>query len=140
MPLSHKDLTTLSLTLSLLVFAWVGLNLFMHAHPGDIDLTICPLRLATGIPCATCGTTRALCALSQGQWLESLLLNPLGILIALMAVLAPLWIIYDYLGGRQTYYEAYIKIANNQVARRRVSQTCAMLLLCIGIWNIAKIL
>lgn len=140
MPLSRRRLTTLSLTLSLLTFAWVGLNLFLGARPSDVDLTICPLRLMTGIPCASCGTTRALCALSQGQWFESLYLNPLGILVALMATLSPLWIIYDYLRGKQTYYKAYLRIVSNRVACIYISIAMATLLLSIGIWNISKIL
>lgn len=36
----------------------------------------CPLLEFTGIPCPTCGGTRALAALAAGQWLEAFAWNP----------------------------------------------------------------
>ncbi len=42
---------------------------------------ICPIRLATGYPCPFCGTTRAICALSQGHLRSSLLYNPFGLIV-----------------------------------------------------------
>jgi hypothetical protein len=37
---------------------------------------VCPFRLATGLPCPTCGSTRALAALVAGHLARSLALNP----------------------------------------------------------------
>lgn len=37
----------------------------------------CPFRTLTGIPCPTCGSTRALLALARGHLLEALASNPL---------------------------------------------------------------
>jgi hypothetical protein len=42
---------------------------------------LCPFRLITGHPCPTCGTTRSIAAIVDGRFLDSLLLNPLGIVI-----------------------------------------------------------
>lgn len=139
MPLSRRRLTTLSLTLSLLIYAWVGLNLLLQGRPTGVDLTICPLRLVTDIPCATCGTTRALCALSEGQWLESLRLNPLGIVVAIATIVSSLWIAYDALTGQQSYYQSYLKIINSPRRKYIVVSICTLLLIN-GIWNILKTL
>jgi hypothetical protein len=38
---------------------------------------VCPFKSFTGLPCVTCGATRALLALAQGAWRESLALHPL---------------------------------------------------------------
>jgi len=38
----------------------------------------CPLRTLAGVPCASCGSTRALVALAQGRPLEALAFNPLA--------------------------------------------------------------
>jgi hypothetical protein len=44
---------------------------------------ICHLRLFTGIPCPTCGTTRAFLALLDGRPLDALLLNPLMVVLGI---------------------------------------------------------
>ncbi|MEJ7716786.1 MAG: DUF2752 domain-containing protein [Thermoleophilaceae bacterium] len=60
---------------------------------GDIPdgPVLCPLRLATGVPCPFCGLTRSLFAAGQGLWGTSLELHVLGpLVLALAAVLLPL--------------------------------------------------
>ena len=42
-----------------------------------LGVTLCPLRRFLGIPCPTCGTTRAVAALFRGNVREALALNPL---------------------------------------------------------------
>lgn len=49
--------------------------------------TVCVFKLLTGHPCPACGTTRAIAAISEGRFLDSINLNPLGILILLLAIL-----------------------------------------------------
>jgi len=39
--------------------------------------TLCLLRTMTGLPCPTCGGTRATLALAGGQWAAALRYNPL---------------------------------------------------------------
>ncbi|MBI5686208.1 MAG: DUF2752 domain-containing protein [Verrucomicrobia bacterium] len=52
---------------------------------------ICPLRRLTGIPCATCGMTRAATALCHGELLQASAFNIAAIpLAALLAVLVGL--------------------------------------------------
>jgi hypothetical protein len=48
--------------------------------------TLCPFRLATGLPCPLCGTTRSLLALGRGDLETSLQSSPLGLLLSLAAV------------------------------------------------------
>jgi len=40
-------------------------------------LGACPFKTLTGIPCPTCGTTRAALALAEFRWLDALVLYPL---------------------------------------------------------------
>jgi len=59
-------------------------------------LPACPLHHLTGIPCPTCGSTRAGLALLHADLLGALALNPLatlaGIAFVLGGVGAPLWV------------------------------------------------
>jgi hypothetical protein len=58
---------------------------------GWLDLGLptpfCPLHALTGIPCPTCGMTRGLGCLLQGQIEEALLFNPLMMVALLSALL-----------------------------------------------------
>jgi hypothetical protein len=47
----------------------------------------CLLRKKTGIPCLSCGMTRAFDWFMHGRLLDSLLVNPLGFLLALLSVI-----------------------------------------------------
>lgn len=59
-------------------------------------LPACPFRALTGLPCATCGTTRAGVALLHGDLVSALTANPgaalAGVAFLLGGALAPLWL------------------------------------------------
>lgn len=46
----------------------------------------CPLRATTGLPCPTCGMTRAVVAAVHGDLLGSLRYNPAGLLLLVLVV------------------------------------------------------
>jgi hypothetical protein len=55
----------------------------------------CALHQLLGVPCATCGSTRAMLALTHGDLLQAFAWNPLATLAALVLVLglaAPAWV------------------------------------------------
>jgi len=58
-------------------------------------LPACPFRALTGVPCLTCGTTRAAVAFLDGRPLDALAANPLatlaGAVFAIGGLVAPLW-------------------------------------------------
>jgi hypothetical protein len=47
---------------------------------------VCPFRLLTGLPCPGCGLTRAWVYLAHGQWRDSLVANPFGVVLAALLV------------------------------------------------------
>jgi hypothetical protein len=47
---------------------------------------LCALRAATGVPCPTCGLTRAAASLLRGRWHEAVSLHPLIPLLTVEAV------------------------------------------------------
>jgi hypothetical protein len=89
-----------------------GLSLAVALHPvarfGDTSLTlfgfplpkICWFRLTTGLPCASCGLTRAVVLLLHGRLQESWAAHPFGVpvLALILAALPPR--VAGALGGR----------------------------------------
>lgn len=78
----HKSYVGALLTVAFMA----GLILVAHAT----GIVLCPLKRLTGVPCPTCGATRAVLALVHGRFVESLQINPLVVLI--ICALPVLWL------------------------------------------------
>jgi hypothetical protein len=82
--LDHELLWSLvGLSLSVLIALWAAV--------GGPQLLPCAFRTITGIPCPTCGSTRALLALLEGHVVVAARLNPLTCAAAL---LVPIYVLY----------------------------------------------
>ncbi len=66
---------------------------------------VCPFRLVTGLPCPTCGLTRAFCFLAHGRIAESLQFHWLGAPLFLFAVLCFGVSVWDLARGRDVVGE-----------------------------------
>lgn len=98
---------------------------------------VCLFKHATNLPCASCGSTRSVLSLLSGNFLDSLYINPLGILIALIMLIVPLWIMLDLATKRNTLFVIY----NRAVAclkHPRLAIPLILLVLVNWIWNISK--
>jgi hypothetical protein len=67
-----------------------------------LSLLVCPLRAATGIPCLTCGCTRAFHYAVHGMLLEAFAASPLGACLAGIFALHVVWTILRLCGLRWT--------------------------------------
>jgi hypothetical protein len=47
-----------------------------------LPFEVCGFKWLTGLPCPTCGLTRALCHAVHGQWAESVASHPAGLIVA----------------------------------------------------------
>lgn len=101
------------------------------------DFTPCIFKNTTGIACPSCGTTRAMLLLSQGQLTESLRLNPLGTIMGSLMVILPVWLLYDVVTKKDTLYKSYRNFENT-IRLRRVAIVLILLILTNWIWNIQK--
>jgi len=68
-------------------------------HPLPLD--VCLLHRLTGLPCLTCGLTRAVCLFAQGLWRDSLRMHPAGWLAFLSILGALLWMGAEASAARQ---------------------------------------
>ncbi len=112
--------------------------LFYTIYKSESDtFRVCIIKNATGFPCPSCGTTRAVTLLLKGQLIESVLLNPFGILVAIIMVLLPFWILIDFVLKKDTFLKAYKK---SEVSIRKpwIAIVLILLVLLNWIWNINK--
>lgn len=74
-PRRPLDVSVIVLPLFLL-----GFLLARFAAPVFMLLPACTFRAALGLPCPSCGMTRAGLALAQGEWLTAFAFNPLFVI------------------------------------------------------------
>ena len=132
--MSRNRLYLLLLLFILGGYGWLAWNSLQNLQS---TFTPCPIKNITGIPCPSCGTTRSILLLSQGRPMESLLLNPLGIIMGSLMVIVPVWLLYDLVTNKDTLYRNYQKFENT-VKIRWVAIVLILLILANWIWNIQK--
>ncbi|RZJ73276.1 DUF2752 domain-containing protein [Flavobacterium sp.] len=98
---------------------------------------VCLFKNATGIPCPSCGATRALKLLVHGEFWESLLMNPIGIILAVFMILIPIWILSDKIQNHQSFYNFYLK-SEQRLRKPAVAITLVALVVANWVWGISK--
>lgn len=101
------------------------------------DFTPCLFKKTTGIACPSCGSTRSVLSLAHGHFTDALLLNPLGIFMAAIMLIAPFWLLYDIILKKDTLYNSYKK-SENILRIKWVAITLIIILLINWAWNIQK--
>jgi hypothetical protein len=67
----------------------LGARLAVPSRP--LPFEVCGFKHLTGLPCPTCGLTRALCFALHGDWAQSLAYHPAGPFLALALFAWMLW-------------------------------------------------
>ena len=93
----------------------------------------CIFKWVTGVPCPGCGTVRSLRLLLHGDVMGSLMVNPLGVLLSLLAVAALVLVIRDALRDDDLLYRLMHR-------RWPVWALAVVVLLTLAnwVWNIQK--
>lgn len=60
-----------------LFFGFILLAYWFSRHHG-VQITVCPMKLASGLPCPFCGGTRASMSLLSGEFANAFRINPLA--------------------------------------------------------------
>jgi ascorbate-specific PTS system EIIC-type component UlaA len=90
-PLAGREVDHERLWLSVALAGAALVVLWVAAGHEELPRVICPFRHLTGIPCFTCGGTRAVLALTRGDVRAAFLWNPL---VAISAIAALAWLVY----------------------------------------------
>lgn len=97
----------------------------------------CLIRYFFRVPCPSCGSTRAVHAAFHGEWLAALYYNPLGLLLAVLMVVIPVWIVIDLLRGSSSFLQAY-RLMEKKLQCWPYALTGIVVILMNWIWNFQK--
>lgn len=101
------------------------------------SVEVCLIKHLTSIPCPSCGTTRSVISLTKGNLNEAINLNPFGLIIALIMLIAPVWIITDLILNNKSLFVFYQK-TENILKKTKYAIPLILLVIINWIWNITK--
>lgn len=136
MALRRNKLYAIVLIACLAGYIWLYFGL-SNLNAENKTVEVCIIKHVTNIPCPSCGSTRAVVSLVKGSFLEALLINPLGYVIATIMLLAPLWLMADLATKRSTFFAFYRK-TETYLRRPRYAVPLILLVIINWIWNITK--
>jgi Protein of unknown function (DUF2752) len=117
-------------------YVWIGYHL-SHTESQPTG-TLCLFKTATGIPCPSCGITRSLLLILQGDVSGAFWINPLGILAAMLLIIIPAWVIVDL--SRKKYLMLLVYKRSEEIIRSKKFVYIPLIALVAlnWIWNISK--
>lgn len=137
MSLSRNKLYLIILLACVAGYVWLTMNwLYPPVHHSK-ETSICLLKHFTNIPCPSCGSTRSLLSILNGNFLEGFYLNPLGYLLLAIMIIAPIWVIFDLARNSQSLMTFY-KQTEIFLSRKKIAIPAITLVLLNWAWNIYK--
>ncbi len=103
------------------------------------DQGLCLVKKVAHIPCPSCGSTRAVVAIMQGEFNAAIHINPMGYVVAGFMIILPLWIISDKISKKQTLYNVYRK-TEKVLKKPALYIPIIFIVLLNWLWNINKAL
>ena len=125
------------ITTSLCIAGWVWMAINLAEPSYMADKTTCLIKHATGHPCPSCGSTRGVLYLTEGNALGAFRSNPLSYLMALGLIVLPIWLLADALREKRSFLGFYSR-AEVALRRQFIAYPLILLILLNWIWNISK--
>lgn len=117
-------------------YAWLfAQKLFFQ--PAMKDNTVCLIKNFTGIPCPSCGSSRAVLAILHGNFIEAFFWNPLGFFITAILLISPAWIFFDLMRSGNSFFKAYHGL-EKFIRNKWIAVPAILLLAANWIWTITK--
>ena len=135
MSLSRNKLYTLLIVGSFAGYTWLWIS--FNAVLPSTETNVCIFKHVTSIPCPSCGSTRSILSLLQGDIKSSIMWNPLGIILLGVLFFTHVWIVVDIFTRRDSLYRFAGK-AEALLNKRWVAIPATILLMANWVWNIYK--
>lgn len=131
----HK-LYKLVILLSTLAYSWLIYNSFFLSTCEE-GITICWFKTLSGFPCPACGSTSGIIEILKGNFINALQLNPFAYSSLFVLIYASIWVVYDLIFKKESFYQFFIKV-NTHIKKKRFFIPLIILILSIWIWNIYR--
>ena len=125
------------LTACIAGYSWLGMNMTSRASGDEDSPGVCLMKSVTGIPCPSCGSTRSIMAMLNGDFYAGFLSNPMGIIILFILILGPLWTAYDLLFNQKSLWAFYNQM-EKIIRKKSVAIPLILLVSANWAWNIIK--
>lgn len=136
MTLNRKKLYTILLIACSAGYVWLYFSITKNITENK-SVEVCLIKHLTNIPCPSCGSTRSVISLTKGDFIGALNFNPIGYLIAIIMIIAPIWILVDTIKRTKTLFDFYLKI-ETYLKRPNIAIPFILLVIINWIWNITK--
>jgi hypothetical protein len=117
-------------------YIWLGIS-FQNNNTNNNEIGVCLFKNLTNLPCPSCGSTRSIQSLFKGDFIDAMEINPLGIILLLSLIIIPLWLFYDLVKRKETFFNFYIR-AEYSLQRKIIAVPAIILILINWIWNFYK--
>jgi len=136
MALSRNNLYSILLAASVAGYIWLYYCITSNLSENK-TVEVCLIKHATNLPCPSCGSTRSIISITKGNFIEALDLNPIGYVIALIMLIAPVWIIVDLILRNNALFLFFQKI-ETFIKKPKYAIPLILLVIINWIWNITK--
>ena len=116
-------------------FAWIT---YLHTREfNNNEPTVCMIKSITSFPCPSCGSSRSVMQIMEGNYFAAFKINPLGFLISFMLLVCPVWVLVDIVMKRSSFLRFYHAM-ESVIRIKWVTITMIVLVAANWIWNIMK--
>jgi len=136
MALSRNNLYSILLAASVAGYIWLYYCITSNLSENK-TVEVCLIKHATNLPCPSCGSTRSIISITKGNFIEALDLNPIGYVVALIMLIAPVWIIVDLILRNNALFLFFQKI-ETFIKKPKYAIPLILLVIINWIWNITK--
>jgi len=137
MQITRRKLYLFLLVSILIGYIWLIANLLKYSSNDNEGLSFCFIKQTANIPCPSCGSTRSIVAFLNGNIIESLYWNPIGLIMLFLLIIIPFWLLFDVTFNKQTLLNFYLK-AEITIRKPSFAVIAILLIIINWIWNILK--
>ena len=117
-------------------YIWLAIT-YHQQVANAMEPGVCIFKHVTSIPCPSCGSTRSVLALMNGDISGALFWNPFGIILMTILVASPIWMAYDLASRNSTLLNTYLK-TELFLKRKWIALPAILLVFMNWTWNIYK--